>query len=104
MSNPGPIPVCMHFRNEGRNCIQHAKFTLVEQLTETENVSKVILKFRLKQKENSWILKVGTLVPQGLCQELIMFNVQQLLLQIKFYYSTAARKEHMEKKNSRHFR
>ena len=38
----------------------------LEQLTETENVNKAILKFRLKQKENSWILKVDTLALKDL--------------------------------------
>ena len=32
------IPACVQFRKEGHNFIQHAKFTLIEQLTETENV------------------------------------------------------------------
>lgn len=38
----------------------------LEQLTETENVNKAILKFTLKQKENSWILKVDTLALKDL--------------------------------------
>lgn len=38
----------------------------LEQLTETENVNKAILKVRLKQKENSWILKVDTLALKDL--------------------------------------
>lgn len=38
----------------------------LEQLTETENFNKAILKFRLKQKENSWILKVDTLALKDL--------------------------------------
>ena len=38
----------------------------LEQLTETGNVNKAILKFRLKQKENSWILKVDTLALKDL--------------------------------------
>ena len=32
------IPACVQFRKEGHNFIQHAKFTLIEQLSETENV------------------------------------------------------------------
>ena len=56
-NNPKAIPPCFHFRNEGLDCIQHAKLTLIEQLTETENVSKADLKLRLKQKKYSWIIK-----------------------------------------------
>ena len=53
VSNPSAIPVCILFTNEGCNFVQHAKFVSVEQLTKTRNVSNAILKFRLKQKENS---------------------------------------------------
>ena len=48
VSNPKAIPVCLYFRKEGHNFIQHAKFTLIEQLTDTDNVSKATLKLRLK--------------------------------------------------------
>ena len=52
MSNPKAVPACIHFRKEGHNFIQHAKFTLTEQLTETVNVNKdkATLKLRLKQR------------------------------------------------------
>ena len=40
VSNPKAVPACIHFRKEGHNFIQHAKFTLTEQLTETVNVNK----------------------------------------------------------------
>ena len=33
VSNPKAIPACVHFRKEGHSFIQHAKFTLIEQLT-----------------------------------------------------------------------
>ena len=70
VSNPKGIPACVHFRKEGRNFIQHAKFTLIVPLTETENVSKVTLKLPLKLKQDFWILKLDTLSPKGLNQEL----------------------------------
>ena len=70
VSNPEAIPACVHFRKEGHNCIQHAKLTLIEQLTNTENVSKATLKLRLKLREDFWILKLDTLSPEGLNQEL----------------------------------
>ena len=42
----------------------------MEQLTETENVSKTTSKLRLKLREDFWILKLDTLSPKGLNQEL----------------------------------
>lgn len=53
VSNPSATPVCILFTNEGCNFVQHAKFVSVEQLIKMGNVSNTILKFRLKQKENS---------------------------------------------------
>ena len=40
VSNPKAIPTCVHFRKEGHNFIQHVKFTLIDQLTETEMSAK----------------------------------------------------------------
>ena len=48
VSNPKAIPACIHFRKEGHSFIQYTKFALIEQLTETENISKANLKLRLK--------------------------------------------------------
>ena len=42
----------------------------MEQLTETENVSKTTSKLRLKLREDFLILKLDTLSPKGLNQEL----------------------------------
>ena len=70
MSNPKAIPACVHSRKEGQNFIQHAKFTLLGQLTDTENVSKATLKLQLKFKEDFWISKLDTLSPKGPNQEL----------------------------------
>ena len=61
---------CVCFRKEGHNFIQHAKFTLIEQLIEMENVSKATLKLRLELREDFCIFKQDTLSPKGLNQEL----------------------------------
>ena len=50
--------------------MKHAKFTLIEQLTEISNVSKDTLRLRLKRREDIWIIKLETLAPKGLNQEL----------------------------------
>ena len=52
------------------NFMKHAKFTLTEQLTEISNVSKDTLRLRLKRREEFWIIKLETLAPTGLNQEL----------------------------------
>ena len=52
------------------NFMKHAKFTLIEQLTEISNVSKDTLRLQLKRREDFWIIKVETLAPKGLNQEL----------------------------------
>ena len=50
--------------------MKHAKFTLIEQLTEISNVSKDTLRLRLKRREDFWIIKLKILAPKGLKQEL----------------------------------
>ena len=70
VSNPNVIATCIHFEKEEHNFIQHARFTFMEQLTETENINKAILNFQLKQKEDYWISKLDTLTPKGLSPEL----------------------------------
>ena len=77
------MPACVHFRKEAHDFIQHANFTLIEQLTETENVNKATLKLPLKYREDFWILKIGTLSPKGLNQELN--NVQSQTAAFRAY-------------------
>ena len=50
--------------------MKHAKFTQIEQLTEIPNVSKDTLRLRLKRREDFSIIKLETLAPKGLNQEL----------------------------------
>ena len=68
--NPKAIPVSNHFKIHGHNFMKHAKFTLIEQLTEISNISKDTLRLRLKRREDFWIIKLETLAPKGLNQEL----------------------------------
>ena len=70
VNNPKVIPVCNHFKMNGHNFMKHAKFTLIEQLTEIWNVRKDTLRIRLKRLEDFWIIKLETLAPKGLKQEL----------------------------------
>ena len=50
--------------------MKHAKFTLIEQLTEISNVSKGNLRLRLKRGEDFWIIKLETIATMELNQEL----------------------------------
>ena len=45
------------------------KFTLIEQVTKTFTTTEQ-LRLPLKKRENIWILKLKTLYPDGLNQEL----------------------------------
>ena len=70
VNNLKAIPTCNHFKMHGHNFMKHAKFTLIEQLMEISNVSKDTLRLRLKRREDFWIIKLETLAPKGLNQEL----------------------------------
>ena len=56
--------VDQHFRLPGHNFNRHAKFTLIEQLNNTE-IDKELLTFTLKKCEDFWIHKLKTLKPHG---------------------------------------
>ena len=49
VNNPKAIPACHHFKTHGHNFMKHAKFTLIEQLSETSKVRKDTLRLRLKR-------------------------------------------------------
>ena len=57
------------FRLSGHNLNKHAKFTLIEQLNDT-NIDKELLKHRLKKREGFWIIKLKTLQTNGFNAEL----------------------------------
>ena len=48
----------------------HAKFTLIEQLSNIHITDKDTLKFQLKRREDFWIQKLETLTLEGLNEEL----------------------------------
>ena len=70
VNNPKSIPADFHFRKPGHSFNLHAKFTLIEQLSNIHTTDKETLKFRLKRREDFWIQKLETLTPKGLNQEL----------------------------------
>ena len=70
VNNPKSIPADFHFRKPGHSFNLHAKFILIEQLSNIQTTDKETLKFRLKPREDFWIQKLETLTPKGLNQEL----------------------------------
>ena len=67
--NKNPILVCKHFQNSNHNFQRDAKFILIEQIMKSFTNTKQ-LQLLLKKRENFWILKLKTLYPDGLNQEL----------------------------------
>ena len=57
------------FKNSNHNFQRNAKLALVKQITKTFTTTKE-LRLLLKERENFWILKLKTLHPDGLNQEL----------------------------------
>ena len=53
-----------HFQQESRNFNEHAKSTIIDQLTNTSK-SRETLTQRLIKRERFWILKLDTLYPKG---------------------------------------
>jgi len=68
-NNQKAIPASMHFKQTGHNFNKHAKFTLIEQIKNT-TTDKDTIRATLKRREDFWILKLDTLTPKGLNQEL----------------------------------
>ena len=55
---------CKNFQQESHIFNKHAKFTVIDQLTNTSK-SKETLTQRLIEIKNFWILKLDTLNPKG---------------------------------------
>ena len=70
LNNPKAVSAWSRFKIHGHNLMKHAKFTLIEQLTEISNVSKDTIRLRLKRREDFWIIKLEIFAPKGLNQEL----------------------------------
>ena len=70
VKDPNALRADKHFTLPGHDCNKNAKFTLIEKLTNTNKVATETLKERLKNRESFWIIKLRTLTPNGLNQEL----------------------------------
>ena len=63
------IITCKHFQQESHSFNKHAKFTIIDQLTNTSK-SKETLTQLLIERETFWILKLDTLYPKCFNMEL----------------------------------
>ena len=61
VNSPKSIPADLHFRKPGHSFNLHAKFTLIEQLSNIHTIDKDALKFRSKRRKDFWIQKLETL-------------------------------------------
>ena len=66
---PNSILASKHFQEQGHNFNKHANFIVIDKLVNLYG-SKEALRAMLVVRENFWILKLKTLVPFGLNQEL----------------------------------
>ena len=66
LNNLTSIRANFHFRKPGHSFNLHAKFTLIEQLSNIHTTDKQTLKSRFKRSEDFWIQKLETLTPKGL--------------------------------------
>ena len=58
------VIACKHFQQESHNFNKHAKFTIIDQLTNTSKPIETLTQ-RLIERENFLILKLDTLYPKG---------------------------------------
>ena len=70
VKNPNSIPVCKHFNSRDHDFNNHGKIIIIEQLRNIRTTPTETIKERLKQRENFWIIKLETLTPPGLNQDL----------------------------------
>ena len=70
VKNPSAASVCKHFNKHDRDFNNHRKIIIIKQLRNIDTTSAETSKERLKQQENFWIMKLETLAPHGLNQNL----------------------------------
>ena len=101
--NKNLLQADQQFRLPGHNSNKHSKFTLIEQLNDT-NIDKQLLKHRLKKREDFWIIKLKTLLPHGFNAELnfpIIPNISAFLVHL-FLRKSEMQRGHSYDKCSSH--
>ena len=67
--NTKSIPADRHFLLPGHNFDRHFKLTIIEEIT-NQNMSKEKIRGVLMHREDFWILKLDTLQPNGVNEDL----------------------------------
>ena len=70
VKNPNAVPACKHFNRNDHDFNNLEKIIIIQQLRNIGTTSTETLQERLKQQENLWIMKLQTLAPLSLKQEL----------------------------------
>ena len=78
VKNPSTILAC-----------KYGKFITIEQLRNIRTTSTETLKERLKQRENFWIMKLKTLAPHGLNEDLNWIYFMQTFRSLPFFVVAA---------------
>ena len=88
VKNPNVISACKHFNRRDNDFNNHGKIIITEQLRNIQTTSTETLKEKLKLRENVRIMKLETLAPPGLNQDLIWIHfIQTFRSLIYIYYS-----------------
>ena len=89
VKNPNAIPACKHFNRHDHDFNNHGKIIIIEQLRNIRTTSTETLKERLKQRENFWIMKLETLAPLGLNQDLNWIHFMQTFRSPPLFFVSA---------------
>ena len=65
VNNPKLIPANLNFRKLGQSFNLHARFTLIEQLSNIHKTNKDAIKLLIKRREDFWIKKPESLSHEG---------------------------------------
>ena len=65
VKSPNGGPFDKHFNLPGHNYNDHARYILIEQIQSTKNKSKAEIRKLLEDREDFWMTKLNTIIPNG---------------------------------------
>ena len=78
-----------HFKRHDHDFSNHGEIIIIEQLRNIRTTSTDILEERLIQRENFWIMKLETLAPHALSQDLNWIHFMQTSHSISLLFVSA---------------
>ena len=66
VTSPNGGPFDKHFNLPGHNYNDHARFTLIEQIQTTNSMDKATIRQLLEDREDFWMRRLNTIIPNGL--------------------------------------